>query len=162
MSDLLGRTGSYAQLYYVGDTTDPQRGEVLRRCQPEADRHLHAAGLLRARAEPHRRCGAGEAPCEVPALAHYKPWLDNLRKEKPYQLDDELESCSSRSRRPGSPAWNRLFDETMAELRFDVDGEEPLTLEPTLNLLSNADRAQAQGGAEALAGRSRQNSGSSR
>ena len=29
LSDLLGRTGSYAQLYYVGDTTDPKRGQFL-------------------------------------------------------------------------------------------------------------------------------------
>ena len=27
LSDLLGRTGSYAQLYYVGDTTDPKRAK---------------------------------------------------------------------------------------------------------------------------------------
>jgi oligoendopeptidase F len=27
ISDLLGRTGSYAQLYYVGDTTDAARGK---------------------------------------------------------------------------------------------------------------------------------------
>ena len=27
ISDLLGRTGSYAQLYYVGDTTDASRGK---------------------------------------------------------------------------------------------------------------------------------------
>lgn len=27
LSDLLGRTGSYAQLHYVGDTADPERGQ---------------------------------------------------------------------------------------------------------------------------------------
>ncbi len=27
LSDLLGRTGSFAQLYYVGDTTDSKRGK---------------------------------------------------------------------------------------------------------------------------------------
>ena len=24
-------------------------------------------------------------------LGHYRPWLDDLRKEKPYQLEDKLE-----------------------------------------------------------------------
>ena len=28
---------------------------------------------------------------QVPALARYKPWIDDLRKEKPYQLDEQLE-----------------------------------------------------------------------
>ena len=59
-------------------------------------------------------------------------------------------SCSTRSRSPATRAWNRLFDETMAALRFDVDGEE-LTLEPTLNLLQDADAKKRKAAAEALA-----------
>jgi len=47
-------------------------------------------------------------------------------------------------------AWNRLFDETMAGLRFHVDGEE-LSLEPTLNLLQDADENRRRAAAEALA-----------
>ena len=45
-------------------------------------------------------------------------------------------------------AWNRLFDETMAALKFDVLGEQ-LNLEATLHLLSDTDetkRAAAFGG----------------
>jgi oligoendopeptidase F len=38
----------------------------------------------------------------------------------------------------GRAAWNRLFDETIASLRFDVDGQE-LSLEPTLSLLQDND-----------------------
>ena len=42
-------------------------------------------------------------------------------------------------------AWTRLFDETITELRFDVDGEA-LSLEPTLNLLQDSPgRAAPQG-----------------
>ncbi len=43
----------------------------------------------------------------------------------------------------GASAWNRLFDETMASLKFDVDGEE-LNLESTLNFLSDRDELKRE------------------
>ncbi len=43
----------------------------------------------------------------------------------------------------GAAAFNRLFDETMATLTFDVDGET-LGLEATLSLLQSADRRSAK------------------
>ncbi|WP_204273071.1 hypothetical protein, partial [Enterobacter hormaechei] len=50
----------------------------------------------------------------------------------------------------GRGAWNRLFDETMTALRFDVDGED-LALEPTLNMLQHADGAVRKKASDALA-----------
>ncbi len=46
-------------------------------------------------------------------------------------------------------AFNRLFDETMAELRFEVDGEM-LPLERTLNLLQEPEEETRRKAAEAL------------
>jgi oligoendopeptidase F len=51
------------------------------------------------------------------------PWLDDLRKDKPYQLEDKLEQLFLEKSQTGPAAFNRLFDETMAGLRFEVDGE---------------------------------------
>ena len=62
-------------------------------------------------------------------MAHYRPWLEDIRREKPYQLEDKLERLFLEKSVSAGSAWNRLFDETMAALRFEVDGEE-LTLEP--------------------------------
>ena len=73
-----------------------------------------------------------------------------MRKEKPYQLDDEIEQLFHEKSVTGHAAWNRLFDETIAALRFNVDGEE-LTLEPTLNLLQDRDGKIRKAAAEALA-----------
>jgi oligoendopeptidase F len=50
----------------------------------------------------------------------------------------------------GATAWNKLFDETIAGLSFDVDGEK-LGIEGTLNLLTEQDRAKREAGARALA-----------
>ncbi len=149
ISDLLGRTGSYAQLYYVGDTTDSQRGKFYG--DVSAKLTEISTLLLFFELELNRIDDAALATAmEVPALAHYRPWIDNLRMEKPYQLDDRLEELFLEKSQTSAGALNRLFDETMAGLRFDVDGEM-LSLEPTLNLMQSPDEARRKTGALALA-----------
>ena len=80
----------------------------------------------------------------------------DLRKDKPYQLEDRIEQLFHEKSITGRGAWNRLFDETMTDLRFDVDGEE-LTLEPTLNRLQDADGEVRRKAAEALAATFKEN-----
>ncbi len=149
LSDLLGRVGSYAQLYYVGDTTDSRRtkfyGDVSDRLTAVS------TDLLFFELELNRIDDAAlELALGLPALNHYRPWIENLRKEKPYQLEDKIEQLFLEKSQTASGAFNRLFDETMAGLKFQVNGEE-LTLEPTLNLMQSPDRAVRKAGAEALA-----------
>ena len=60
---------------------------------------------------------------QVPALARYKPWFDDLRKEKPYQLDETLEKLFQEKAMTRGRRFVRLFNETMTALRFDVAGE---------------------------------------
>ena len=149
LSDLLGRSGSYAQLHYVGDTTDPKRGKFY----GDVNARLTEIStlLIFFELELNRIGGkALETAMLVPALAHYRPWIDNLRREKPYQLDDRIEELFLEKSQTGAGAFNRLFDETMAALRFAVDGEQ-LSLEPTLNLMQSPDEAKRKAAALALA-----------
>ncbi|MDE2384536.1 MAG: M3 family oligoendopeptidase [Alphaproteobacteria bacterium] len=149
LSDLVGRVGSYAQLYYVGDTTDSLRAKFYG--DINAKLTDISSQLLFFELELNRIDDAAlAAAMAVPALAHYKPWLDNLRAEKPYQLDDKTEQLFLEKSQTSFGAFNRLFDETMAALSFKVNGEE-LTLEPTLNLMQSPDEAKRKAGAEALA-----------
>ena len=149
LSDLLGRIGSYAQLYYVGDTTDSQRGKFYG--DVSAKLTEISTLLLFFELELTRIDDAAlEQAMKVPALAHYRPWIENLHMEKPYQLDDKLEELFLEKSQTSSSAFNRLFDETMAGLRFEVDGEM-LSLEPTLNLMQSPDEAKRRKGSEALA-----------
>jgi oligoendopeptidase F len=149
LSDLIGRIGSYAQLYYVGDTTDSNRskfyGDVSSKITDIS------SGLLFFELEMNLIDDAAlEKAMQVPALAHYRPWIENLRMERPFQLDDKTEQLFLEKSQTGFGAFNRLFDETMAGLKFDVNGEE-LALEPTLNLMQHPDEAQRKAGSLALA-----------
>ena len=149
MSDLIGRIGSFAQLYYVGDTTDSDRGKFY----GDVNSKLTdiSSQLLFFELELNQIDDAAlETAMLVPTLGHYRPWIENLRKEKPFQLDDKTEQLFLEKSQTGFGAFNRLFDETMAGLRFKVDGEE-LAIEPTLNLMQDADEAQRKKGADALA-----------
>ncbi len=149
LSDLLGRTGSYAQLYYVGDTTDPKRGKFYG--DVNAKLTEISTLLLFFELELNRIDDAAlETAMQVPALAHYRPWIENLRMERPYQLDDKLEELFLEKSQTSFSAFNRLYDESVAALRFEVNGEK-LTLEPTLNLLQDKDEVKRRAGAEALA-----------
>lgn len=148
LSDLLGRIGAYAGLVYSGDTTDPQRAKFYGDTQDK----LNAAitELLFFELELNRI--APELLAKVAAqapLSHWKPWLDDLAKDKPHQLDDRIEALFHEKSMTGAAAWNRLFDETIASLRFTVDGEE-LTLELTLNKLQDSDGEVRRKAAEAL------------
>jgi oligoendopeptidase F len=150
LDELLGRIISYAGLVYSGDTTDPVGakfyGDVQQKIT-DASTHLLFFALELNRVDDSVLEKAMQADA---GLAHYRPWIEDVRKEKPYQLEDRVEQLFHEKSVTGRGAWNRLFDETMASLRFDVNGEE-LTLEPTLNLMQDPDEAKRKAASEALA-----------
>src|SRR5215471_1620949 len=149
IDDRLGRLISYASLVYAGNTTDPVRakfyGDVQERITA-ASLHLLFFTLELNRIDDAQL----EAAMREPALGHYRPWLEDVRKEKPYQLEDRVEELFHEKSVTGYSAWNRLFDETIAGLRFKVAGKS-LAIEPTLNLLQDADGKKRKAAAEALA-----------
>jgi oligoendopeptidase F len=149
VEDLLGRLMSYAGLVYSGETTDPVRAKFYGDTQERltaASSELLFFGLELNRIED----AVIDAAVAQAPLAHYRPWLEDLRKDKPYQLDDQLEKLFHEKSVTGRSAWNRLFDETIASLRFTVRGEE-LPIEPTLNKLQDADETLRRDAADALA-----------
>ncbi|MEM1285311.1 MAG: M3 family oligoendopeptidase [Pseudomonadota bacterium] len=148
LDELMGRLYSFAGLVYSENTTDPQRAKFFGDVQEKlttASTHLVFFSLELTKLDD----AALETGYGDPALAYYKPWIDDTLREKPYQLDDKLEQLFHEKSVTGRAAWNRLFDETIASLRFDVDGEN-LTLEPTLSLLQDPDGAKRKAAAKAL------------
>lgn len=149
IDDLLGRIASYGSLVYAGDTSDPARakfyGDIQERLT-DVSTHLLFFTLELNRLDDAVLEGAMEAP----ALGHYRPWVEDLRKDKPYQLDDKLEQLFHEKSNPSRGAWSRLFDETMSGLRFNVNGQE-LAIEPTLNLMQDPKEEVRKAAGQALA-----------
>jgi oligoendopeptidase F len=155
LDDLMGRLGSYAGLVHAGDTLDPARtkfyGDVQERLTA-ASTHLLFFTLELNRIDDARI----EAAMADPALGHYRPWLEDVRRYRPYQLEDRVEQLFHEKSVTTYTAWNRLFDSTIANLRFQVAGRT-LAIEPTLNLLADRAADKRKAAAQALAKTFQQN-----
>ena len=124
LGDLTGRLGSFAYLQYAQNTADPDRAKFLGDLS-QALTDL-STGLIFFELELNRidEAALEQAFADDAALARYRPWFAEVRKAKPYQLEDRVEELFHEKSTTGSSAWNRLFDETMASLKFDVAGEQ--------------------------------------
>jgi len=149
IDDLITKIMSFAGLSYAEDTVDPVRAKFYGDAQEKIT--TASTDLLFFQLELNRLDDSGlEAAMAQAPLSHYRPWLEDLRKEKPFQLEDRIEQLFHEKSVTGHGAWNRLFDETIASLRFNVDGED-LTLEPTLNLFQDTDPALREKASNAIA-----------
>src|ERR1700759_4098160 len=149
IDDLAGRLGSYAGLAHAGDSVDP----AITKFYGDVSERLTAASvhLLFFALELNPVDHAGmERALLTPELGHYRPWIEDLRKEKPFQLEDRVEQLFHEKSQSGYAAWNRLFDQTISGLRFKVAGRE-LAIEPTLNLLQDRAPAKRKAAGQALA-----------
>jgi oligoendopeptidase F len=149
IDDLMGRLGSYAGLVHAGNTVDPARtkfyGDVQERLTT-ASTHLLFFTLELNRVDD----AVLEAAMADPALGHYRPWLEDVRRYRPYQLEDRVEQLFHEKSVTAYSAWNRQFDATIANLRFKVGGKS-LAIEPTLNLMQDRSGAKRKVAADALA-----------
>jgi oligoendopeptidase F len=148
MQETLGRAMSYAALVHAGDMSDPENGRFYQTVHERVNDI--GTDLLFFTLELNRIDDAAlEAKLAAPALAHYGPWLRDLRSFRPYQLSDEIERLLHEKSVAGRAAWTRLFDETEAALRFRV-GRKDLTSTEALHLLSERDPALRREAAKAL------------
>ncbi|CTQ48684.1 M3 family oligoendopeptidase [Jannaschia donghaensis] len=150
IDEIAGRIMSFAGLRYYQVTTDGDRAKFMSDCEGKLTEYttplvFFSLEFNRIEDSTYEAMMAANAD-----LARYRPALDRLRAMKPYQLSDELEKFLHDASVVGASAWNKLFDETIAGLTFDVMGEE-LGIEATLNFLTDQDRSKREAGARALA-----------
>ncbi|OWU84278.1 oligoendopeptidase F [Oceanicola sp. 22II-s10i] len=149
ISTVAGRLMSYAGLRYYQITTDAGRAKFMSDCQDKVTTYTTPLVFftLELNRLPDDHLGALFVANEE--LARYKPVFHRIRAMKPHQLSDELEHFLHDLGVTGD-AWEKLFDETIAGLEFNVDGED-LNIEGTLNLLTEQDRAKRESAAHELA-----------
>ncbi len=149
ISNIAGRIISYAGLRYQQLTTDGERTKFLSDCQEKITNFTTPLVFFSLELNRLDEDALTAMYGENADLARYEPVIRRIRAMKPHQLSDELERFLHDMGVVGD-AWERLFDETIAGLSFDVDGEE-LTIEGTLDLLSEQDRTKREAAARELA-----------
>jgi oligoendopeptidase F len=146
--ETLGRIMSFAYLVYATDMADPEIGKFFQTMQERTNAIstivLFFTLELNRIEEP-----ALAAKLKDDGLARYAPWLRDVRAFRPHQLADELEKLLHEKYVAGRAAWVRLFDETMAGLRFPIRGKD-LSSAEALHLLSDPDGAVRRDAAKSL------------
>lgn len=148
--DLIGgRLASFAYLRYAQKTTDPERTKFLADIQTRITDAVRPTIFWSLELNSLPEDNFASLYKASADLARYRPIFDRIRKMQPHQLSAELEQYNH-DHSPVDSAWVTLFDETIAGLLFDVNGEE-MGLEATLDLLTSQDRATRESGARAVA-----------
>lgn len=148
IQELMGKLGSYAQLRFAKNMSDPAIAQFYQNIQEtlttQASKILFFTLAINKMDEKSLA-----AALKTPALAKYAPWLRDVRSYRPYQLSDDLEKLLLEKQVSGRAAWTRLFDETIATLKFPYEKKE-LSSAEIFNLLSSKDAATRKKAALAI------------
>ncbi len=144
----LGKIMSYAQLLHAADVADPRISQFYQtmseRVNAIATRLLFFTLELNRLPEPALR-----KKLESPALKRYAPWVRDARAWRRFELADDMEKLLHEKLPSGRAAWVRLYDETLADLRFPINGKSA-TLAEALNRLSHRSAATRRAAAAAI------------
>lgn len=145
-----GRIMSFAGLRYYQNTTDAERAKFMSDCQDKITGFTTPLVFFTLELNRLEDDHLDKLLGENQDLNRFKPIFDRLRAMRPHQLSDELEQYLHDQSVVGASAWNKLFDETMASLEFQI-GDETLNLEATLNFLTDQDRSKREAASHELA-----------
>lgn len=124
LSDALGKLGSYAQLVYAGDMTNPENAQFYQNISESLTDISSKTLFFGLSINRIDESAMKKMLSSSKKLKHYAPWLRDVRALKPYQLSDEIEQILHDKSVTGHAAWCRLFDETLAQMRFPLDGQK--------------------------------------
>lgn len=148
IDEALSRVMSYASLLHQALVSDPNRAKFFQQMQEDVTDI--SSDVLFFTLELNRLDdGLLDGLLTAPSLAKYAPWLRDLRAMRPHQLSDDIEKLLHDKHVAGRSAWTRLFDETIAGMRFPFDGAE-LTCTEVLHKMSDNDPAVRKAAALAV------------
>lgn len=135
IQEMAGKLGSYAQLCFAKDTESPEIVQFYQNIHESLSELLTAVLFFTIELNTISD-EAMQAKLASKKLAHYTPWIRDIRAMKPYQLNQELETLLHEKSITGASSWVRLFDQTMTGLRFPF-GKKELTEAEAFDLMSS-------------------------
>lgn len=152
VSESAAKVCSYAQLLHASNTNDPKAGALL---QYAREKHAEISGHLLFFDTEWVRVPAkkAESLLKDKTLARYGHFLKIKRLYGPHTLGEEGERVMVEKSVTGAESFKRLFDELVADMRFEVKtraGTERLNATATLALLHSPERKVRKSAARAL------------
>jgi oligoendopeptidase F len=148
----LDRPAVYASLLHAAQTDDPRRGALLAHTREQhtaINKHLIFFDLEWVKVPED----AARATLDDPGLARYRHYLRQKRLWRPHYLSEPEEKLLDEKSVTGRAAFVRLFDETVAALRFPLahNGQTLTLTMPEINArLYDPDRAVRRAAAAGL------------
>ena len=149
ISNVAGRVMSFASLRYYQMTTDEDRTKFLSDAQEKITNFTTPLVFFSLEMNRLEDSHLENLMAQNENLARYKRAFERMRAMKPHQLSDEMEKFIHDLGAVGD-AWEKLFDETIAGLSFDANGETR-NIEGTLDFLMDHDRSKREAAARELA-----------
>jgi len=148
ISELIGRAGSYAGLWFSVDTTDAQRGALLARTEERATAISNELLFVELEwaALDDDHVAAVLADDRLEFCRHH---LASARRYRSHLLSEPEERILAEKAITGSSAWARLFSELTSTIDVTI-GAESVSLEEGLSRLQSPDRAVRRDAAEAV------------
>jgi len=148
IQELMGKIGSYAQLLYSGDMMKPENAQFYQNMSDQLT--VLSSNLIFYTLEINQLPDAAiKKHLGNKQMAQYASWIRDVRMFKPHQLDEKLEKLLHEKSQTGRNAWSRLFDETIAGLRFPLLGKS-MTSAEALDLLSSPDGKKRKAAASVI------------
>ncbi|MEM7617536.1 MAG: hypothetical protein AAF195_04060 [Pseudomonadota bacterium] len=141
INDLSGKLSSYAYLVYSADMSNEKNAAFYQNISEKLN--AMTSELLFFELEINKR-GEEELNYSVMTcdkLKYYAPWIRNISVYRPYQLSDSEENILHQKTITSNDSWGRLFDETLADLRFNFDSQI-LTCSQILDKMSSHDASE--------------------
>jgi oligoendopeptidase F len=149
LDDRIGKVSSFAQLLFAADRDNPEVARFFQSIQERTNaiwtRLLFVTLEINKLEEEELEAKVGGSA----SLQHYRPWLRDCRSYRPHQLNDEIERVLHEKHVVGRAAWVRLFDQTLAGLRFPLEGRE-FTNAEIFDVLSGKDRERRRAAAASI------------
>tara|TARA_R110002050_G_scaffold54754_3_gene123879 strand:+ start:97 stop:1863 length:1767 start_codon:yes stop_codon:yes gene_type:complete len=150
IEETLSKVICYAYVYFTEDMSDEKRANFLQQVQEKITDI--SSGLVFFTLEINDLSddvleGLYE---QSENLRHYKPWLDQVRAYKDYQLSKDIEKLLNEKSLSSRSNWVRLYNELFSRIRFDLDGQK-LPISDVLNCLSDKDPKKREAAAKTFA-----------
>lgn len=138
LQDMAGKIGSFAYLQWSTDTANSDYGKLVQEAN-ELSSEVHQKLVFLDVEWLAVDDEKASYLIQSEELAFYKHYLESSRRYKDHVLEEKQEQVLSAKSVTGRSAWNRFFDETLGQAKFELDGEE-LTEQEVLSKLHESDR----------------------
>lgn len=139
ISEYFGKISSFSYLNYASDMLDQKNTAFYQNSSDKISEISKDLVFFELEINKISETNIEKLYNESEKLKKYKPFLRDVRIFKKHQLKEDIEKILLEKKSTGSSAWNRLFDETINNMKFPYDNKE-LNSSEIFNLLSSKEQ----------------------